>query len=226
MAAQPAQRLATDTRCAAAVDAHTAELRAQKDMARRAMRATLRAIGKETLEEDSACGQRDTLRLATAHSRPSRCRPPGGAAAAGVVCIRLQPACGRVRQLRAAARGEHARAAACFAATRRALLGPAAAAPLLLTSCSVVPANRSAAALLCPARRRRSGADGVLSHRRVAAADVLSRVLTWPRRPTDALGDLVASTMGILEPRALDLAGLPRENGACDTARCAHALCG
>lgn len=63
MAAQPAQRLATDTRCAAAVDAHTAELRAQKDAARRAMRATLRAIGKDALEEDSACGLRGTQRL-------------------------------------------------------------------------------------------------------------------------------------------------------------------
>ena len=55
MAAQPAQRLATDTRCAAAAEPRQAELRAQKDAARRAMRATLRAVCKNALEEDSAC---------------------------------------------------------------------------------------------------------------------------------------------------------------------------
>lgn len=54
MAAQPAQRHFANPRCAATVDPHIAELRAQKDAARRAMRATLRAINKEALEEDSA----------------------------------------------------------------------------------------------------------------------------------------------------------------------------
>jgi hypothetical protein len=54
MAAQPAQRLANDTRCAAVVEPRAAELRAHKDAARRAMRATLRAICKTALEEDSA----------------------------------------------------------------------------------------------------------------------------------------------------------------------------
>ena len=67
MAAQPAHRLATDTRCAATVEPRASELRAQKDAARRGMRATLRAIDKNAFEEDSAyadrCKRRATLRL-------------------------------------------------------------------------------------------------------------------------------------------------------------------
>ena len=63
MAAQPAQRLVNETRRAAAVDARAAELCAQKDAARRAMRATLRAISRDALEDDSACCQRDAFRV-------------------------------------------------------------------------------------------------------------------------------------------------------------------
>ena len=70
MAAQPAHRLATENRCAAAVEPRAAELRVQKDAARRAMRATLRAIDKNALEEDSAYTKRcmpcATLRLSCA----------------------------------------------------------------------------------------------------------------------------------------------------------------
>ena len=39
------------------------------------------------------------------------------------------------------------------------------------------------------------------------------RILTWPTL-IDALSDLVANAMAILEPGPLDTTGLPRENGA------------
>jgi hypothetical protein len=223
MAAQPAQRLATDTRCAAAVDAHTAELRAQKDAARRAMRATLRAIGKDALEEDSACGLRGTQRLV----KLTRARRAAGRQA--VQRLLASSAFGSSRRVGVYVSCERLREVNTHELLR-VMLQPGAPclqpAQLARRCCSPLLCRplRSAAALLCPARRRRSGTDGVLSHWRVTAADVLCqpRVLTWLTL-IDALSDLVASTMGILEPRALDSAGLPRDNGACVTARCPYA---